>query len=74
MTGWLPEVGGVWACRQAYRSCVRSEVGISDPSEGARASDGTQASAGGQQQSTLSSSGVSRRAHQRVAWSAVASR
>ena len=30
MTGWLPEVGRMWGCRQAYRSCVRSEVGISD--------------------------------------------
>ena len=27
MTGWLPEVGDVRACRQAYRSGVRSGIG-----------------------------------------------
>ena len=27
MTGWLPEVGDGRACRQAYRSYVRSEIG-----------------------------------------------
>ena len=40
MTGWLPEVGGVHAgvsgCRQAYRSCVRSDIGRPRTSEGAR--------------------------------------
>ena len=29
-TGWLPEVGEMRGCRQAYRSRVRSEFGISD--------------------------------------------
>ena len=30
MTGWLPEVGRMRGCRQAYRSCVRSEIGRRD--------------------------------------------
>ena len=30
MTGWLPEVGGMRAYRQAYRSCIRSEFGRRD--------------------------------------------
>ena len=32
MTGWLPEVGGGWGCRQAFRSrvTVRSEIGRPD--------------------------------------------
>ena len=30
MTGWLPEVGWMRACRQAYRSRVRSEIGRRD--------------------------------------------
>ena len=30
MTGWLPEVGGMRGCRQAYRSCVRSLIGRRD--------------------------------------------
>ena len=30
MTGWLPEVGWMRGCRQAYRSRVRSEIGRRD--------------------------------------------
>ena len=30
MTGWLSEVGEMRGCRQAYRSCVRSEIGRRD--------------------------------------------
>ena len=30
MTGWLPEVGGMRGCRQAFRSRVRSEIGRPD--------------------------------------------
>ena len=30
MTGWLPEVGRMRVCRQAFRSRVGSEIGLPD--------------------------------------------